>query len=190
MKLAAAEGRGKEKIIRISKDEKNRILSSIALANSSANDKDEIVMKPFRLCAFIPVRLPIAVALVVGPPTLPATMAVHWLNQSWTAGYNYCNKNSSSTFTNEDMAKGYFAAVSSSMSVAYILRKITNSRSSKMATGRTLLLMNVLVNGTANATANFMNAYFMRKAEAKNGIDMFADKTLQKKVGVSRLAAE
>ena len=165
--MANTHGTGSKKSIMITSTEREEILHSIALANSSANDKDQIISRPFRMCAIIPVTFPICVYLVCGKPTFGATIAVHWINQSWNAGFNYGNKNSSSTFTNEDLAVGYAAAVTSSISVALLLGKLAALSGGKNVTGRKLLAMNLAVNGTANAIANFCNSYFMRKAEAK-----------------------
>jgi hypothetical protein len=80
------------------------------------------------------------------------------------AGLNYANKNPSCTFTNEELAKGYFAAVGSSLIVAVTLRKMT-ANLSKGATGTKLLLLNTLVAGIASGSASFCNTTLMRQKE-------------------------
>jgi hypothetical protein len=59
----------------------------------------------------------------------------------------------------------------------------------KTATGKKLLLLNCLVGSTAGACASFCNTYFMRKAEMSKGIDVFEDKMLTKKIGISKMCA-
>lgn len=77
---------------------------------------------------------------------------------------NYGNRNSSSTYTNKDLAIGYSAAILSSVGLALFLRKAT-SKVTKTLTGSRLILMNSFVNLVANAAANFLNTYCMRRSE-------------------------
>ena len=83
----------------ITQAEKDKLLEGMALAASNANDKDELVVKPFRMSGFVPVNVPILAGLVVAPPTMFWTILLHVLNQSYNAGLNYGNKNSSSSYT-------------------------------------------------------------------------------------------
>ena len=71
--------------------------------------------------------------------------------------------------TNTDLLGGYIAAISSSVSVAILLRKLTEGMT-KTASGRKLLLLNTFVGGSAGACASFCNTFFMRKAEMDKGI--------------------
>lgn len=80
------------------------------------------------------------------------------------AGLNYANKNPTCTFSNEDLAIGYGAAISSSIVVAFALRKMTAGML-KGATGGKLLLLNTFVGATASASASFCNTSCMRRAE-------------------------
>ena len=136
----------------------------MALANANANDKDELVPKPFRMSGFVPVNVPILIGFIAAPPTMKWTIALHVMNQSYNAGLNYGNKNSSSTYTYNDLVMGYTGAVGSSVSVAVLLRLLT-ANLSKGAKGPRLLLLNTIVNGTAGACASFCNTYMMRRAE-------------------------
>ena len=117
------------------------------------------------------------------------TIFFQWLNQSYNAGLNFGNKNSSCAYTNLDMGKGYVCAVSSALTVAVGLRKLTGGMT-KTATGAKLLLLNTLVGGLAGGTASFCNTYCMRMAETEKGIDVFSDEQLQNKAGVSKIAAQ
>lgn len=98
--MAQTEGQGPEKSIMITPAEKEKLLLGMALAASNCNDKDEIVPKPFRLSGFLPTNVPILLGMVVAPPTMFNTIMLHWVNQSYNAGLNYGNKNSSTNYTN------------------------------------------------------------------------------------------
>lgn len=80
------------------------------------------------------------------------------------AGLNYANKNASSKFTNQDLAKGYVAAVSTSIVVAMFLRKCT-ANITKNAKGTKLLMLNAMVGAAASASAAYCNTTLMRQAE-------------------------
>lgn len=80
------------------------------------------------------------------------------------AGLNYANKNPNSTFSNEELMKGYSASVSSSLLVAITLRKLTQNLT-RTATGTKLILLNTLVGSLASASAGFCNTTLMRKPE-------------------------
>ena len=86
------------------------------------------------------------------------------------------------------MLKGYMSAVGSALTVAVFLRKMTSGLSAG-SSGKKLLLLNTMVGGVAGACASFCNTYCMRMAETEKGIDVYTDEKLEKKAGVSKLAA-
>jgi len=110
------------------------------------------------------------------------------LNQSYNAGLNFGNKNSTCTYTNTDLAQGYLAAVSSSIFVGVTLRKLTAGLT-KTATGKRLLLLNTLVGCTAGACASFCNTSCMRRAEVDKGISVYQNEDLDQHAGISKVAA-
>jgi len=79
---------------------------------------------------------------------------------------NYGNKNSSCAYTNQDLLKGYFAAVSSSLIVALSLRRMTAGIAAS-ATGVRLLLLNAGIGASAGACASYCNTSMMRMAEVE-----------------------
>ena len=87
-------------VIEVTQEEKQSILKGIELSNSSANDKGELVLKPFRMCGFVPINIPVLCGIVLSKPTMFNTIFFQWLNQSYNAGLNYGNKNSSCAYTN------------------------------------------------------------------------------------------
>lgn len=136
-------------------------MEGLALAQSSANDKDELVSRPFRMCGFVPMNVPILFGIVLAPPTLKFTALFQWLNQSYNAGLNFGNKNSSCNYTNSDLGIGYGAAVGSSLVVALSLRMMTAGMTAR-SKGLKLLMINTFVGGTAGGCASFCNTYAMR----------------------------
>ena len=67
-------------VIEVTQAEKDSILRGIELANSSANDKGELVVKPFRMCGFVPVNIPVLCGIVLSKPTMFNTIFFQWLN--------------------------------------------------------------------------------------------------------------
>lgn len=114
-------------------------------------------------------NVPILVGILLSRPTIFNTMFWQWVNQSYNAGLNFGNKNSTCNYTNADLGKGYVAAISSSITVAVTLRKMT-AKMTATATGKKLLLLNCLVGATAGGCASFCNTMCMRYAEIEKGI--------------------
>jgi len=157
--------------------------------NSSTNDIGEIVSRPFRMCGFVPMNIPILCGILLSAPTMGNTIFFQWVNQTYNAGLNYGNKNSTCEYTNSDLLKGYCAAIGSSITVASGLRKLT-ATATKTAKGKQLLLLNTLVGATAGGCASFCNTLCMRYAEIEKGIDVASDSECEKTVGVSKICAK
>lgn len=79
-----------------------------------------------RVSAFIPMNLPIFVGMILSPPSLKATVFWQWVNQTYNAGFNYGNRNASSTVTVAEMLHSYALALASSITAALSLRKMTS----------------------------------------------------------------
>ena len=184
-KMAGESADGK---IQITQKEKEAIFHGVKLMNSNTNDVGEIVMKPFRMCGFVPVNIPILCGILLSAPTMRNTIFFQWLNQSYNAGLNYGNKNSTCQYSNTDLLKGYCAAIGSSVGVAMFLRIVT-AGATKRATGTRLLALNALVGSTAGGCASFCNTMSMRYAEIEKGIEVCEDAELKKKIGISKVCA-
>ena len=141
-----------------------------------------------RMCSFVPVNIPILFGMLLSSPTPLNTIFWQVFNQSYNAGLNYGNRNASSPYTPSDLAKGYFAAVGSSITVALLLRKAFTNLTSK-ATGTRLTLLNAIVGATATGAASFLNTMCMRGSEMQRGIDCYADADLTEKIGTSKACA-
>jgi hypothetical protein len=69
------------------------------------------------------------------------------------------------------------------------MRKLT-ANMTKTATGKKLLLLNLLVGASASGSANFCNTLCMRYTEIAKGITVYTDDDLTKEAGVSSKCAE
>jgi len=76
-KMAEAAPDGK---IQITAQEKESILNGIKLMNANTNDMGELVLKPFRMCGFVPVNIPILCGILLSAPTMRNTIFFQWLN--------------------------------------------------------------------------------------------------------------
>ena len=157
--------------------------------NSCTNDVGDLVQRPWRMCGFLYFNIPIACGIMLAKPTIFNTIFFQFINQSYNAGLNFGNKNSTCEYSNMDLMKGYGAAVSSSIFIATLLRKIT-AGATKSARGSKLVLLNFLVGASASAAANFCNTFCMRYTEIDKGILVFQDEKLEKTIGVSKKCAE
>lgn len=79
--------------------------------------------------------------------------------------------------------------MSSSISIALLLRKATAGLT-KTATGGKLVFLNFVVGGGASACANFCNTLCMRYTEIEKGIEVYSDDKLSEPVGISKKCAE
>ncbi len=176
--------------LQLSASELKAIERALNLKNSAIlADSGEQIPRMMRMCAFVPMNIPILFGMLMAKPTVINTIFWQWFNQSFNAGLNYGNRNPSSTYTNKDLAVGYFAAVSSSIGVALLLRKMFSGVSSRMS-GSKLILINSFVSAVASGSANFMNTFSMRYKEVENGINVYADENLTQKVGISKVSAK
>ncbi len=62
-------------------------------------DSGEVVPWLARTSAFMPTNLPIIGAMMLAAPTPFNTIFWQWVNQTYNAGFNYGNRNASSTTT-------------------------------------------------------------------------------------------
>eukprot|EP00961_Rhodomonas_salina_P040368 542533-Rhodomonas_salina.1 len=89
----------------------------------------------FRVCAFAPANIPICAGMLMTPPTIFNVVFWQWVNQSYNAGFNYCNscgcsstssevicecagRNASSSMDNTKLAQVYFGATTVSVGTA------------------------------------------------------------------------
>jgi hypothetical protein len=175
--------------IQVTQQEKESILRGLELWNAHCNDKGELVTRVFRMCGFVPVNVPIIALMMLTKPTLGMTAFSQALNQSYNAGLNFGNKNSSCEYTNDDLLKGYAAALTSSVTISMMLRILFRPLT-KGASGNKLLVLNFIVSWGGSGSANFCNTLSMRYTEIKKGIAVYEDPDMTKQLGLSNVAAE
>jgi len=150
--------------IMVTPEERAKIVRGVELWNGHCNDRGELVPRLFRMCGFVPTNIPIIGFMMLAPPTMFITALSQGINQSYNAGMNFGNKNSSCEYTDFDLLRGYGVALSSSIGVGLFMRKLL-SPLAKGSTGNKALLLNSLVAVSGSASANFFNTLAMRYAE-------------------------
>ena len=125
-------------------EERAHIAKAVAIRNSTCNDGNEIVFKPWQLCGFTPMNIPIIAGMVLSSPTMFNTLLFGWMNQSYNAGMNFGNRNSTCVYGADDMMRGYCVAVGSALSVSFGIRKAT-ANLTKGATGTKVMILNTIV---------------------------------------------
>lgn len=74
------------------------------IINSAVSrDTGEEIPRMMRMCAFVPLNVPILFGMLIMPATTFNTVFWQWFNQSFNAGLNYGNRNASSTYTMKDL---------------------------------------------------------------------------------------
>lgn len=124
----------------------------------------EVIPPPFRMAAFVPVNF-VIVPLMMLPSTVtsvPRTIAIHWVNQSFNALVNYSNRGSDAQPMSE-ILKAYAAAVTVSLagalSATFALRRIGS------AGGTTATLIRATLPMAAVAASGSANVGLMRRNE-------------------------
>ena len=136
-------------------------------------DTNEIIPFYMRLSGFVVFNAPLVFAVMFTPNQTPLfNAAMQWINQTYNAGMNYGNRNASSEYTTTDLARGYSAAVVTSVGIALISRTLMAKQLSSLS-GPRLILTNAALNWLAAACAGFANCALMRQKELFEGIKVF-----------------
>lgn len=93
------------------------------------------------------------------------------VNQTYNAGMNYGNRNASSSYTINDLMRGYLGAVVTSMTIALVSRKMLAKRLADLS-GARLILAGAGLNYIAAALAGATNVTLMRFKELQEGINI------------------
>lgn len=124
-----------------------------------------------RLCALLPLNLPIFLGITFSAPTTFNTIFWQFVNQTYNAGLNYGQRNATSTYTTTDCLIGYGAALASAITASMSLRLLTNPLI-KTASGGKKAIINAIVGYVGCGCAGFANLYFMRQKELTSGISV------------------
>jgi hypothetical protein len=66
--------------ILISEQEKRDIMRGVELMNASTNDVGDLVFRPFRMCGFVPINIPVLCGIILSKPTMFNTILWQWVN--------------------------------------------------------------------------------------------------------------
>mmetsp|Transcript_22200 Transcript_22200/g.25018 ORF Transcript_22200/g.25018 Transcript_22200/m.25018 type:complete len:327 (+) Transcript_22200:57-1037(+) len=136
-------------------------------------DTGEKVFVLCRMWAFVPANIPIMYMVVFSPKTPFWLIFGQWINQSYNAGFNYCNAPLSVQSDNATLFKSYLMASGSSAGIAYSLNNMV-----KYATAlgpAAYRFASSLIPYTAVAGANMVNLFVLRRQEMYVGLDVFDD---------------
>ena len=134
-------------------------------------DTGDFIPWACRISSFLPMNMPIVFGFILARPTPFNTVFWQWINQTYNATLNYGNRNASSLYTHEDIAKSYLVAATSSIVVALGIRKVLSGYT-KHLTGSKLTMANTFSSFWACSFAGYMNGFFMRRTELEKGIDV------------------
>ncbi|KAF4659440.1 Brefeldin A-inhibited guanine nucleotide-exchange protein 1 [Perkinsus chesapeaki] len=137
------------------------------------------VIPPYgRMASFVPVNVPIVLGMLTMNST-PAIVFWQWVNQSYNAVFNYCNR-SGVEMDSREQAISYALATGSSCAMALLLKRFQPESLKKVPW--VLPYISVATGGTANL-------YFTRRPELQNGTPLL-DPFTNEQLGVSRKAGE
>eukprot|EP00824_Muranothrix_gubernata_P012053 TRINITY_DN257_c0_g1_i1.p1 TRINITY_DN257_c0_g1~~TRINITY_DN257_c0_g1_i1.p1 ORF type:complete len:355 (+),score=35.54 TRINITY_DN257_c0_g1_i1:62-1066(+) len=126
----------------------------------------------FRMSWFLPANLPTIVCMLIFQKHYWQVLFFQWLNQTYNAGWNFCNRSASAPFTNRELGMAYGTAVTSSMSVALGARYISNKFFGGIKNPVKNILLNTIVAALAMSVAGSLNILMIRQNELKYGIDV------------------
>jgi tricarboxylate carrier len=131
-------------------------------------DLDEKVPAPFRMSNFVFMNVPVSAGMLMAPATPFNTLFFQWLNQSYNAGMNYCNRNATVPTDMKSLAVSYVAATSVAGGTAMGLNTLL-ARATGLTAGARAALQRV-VPFTAVACAGAFNVLAMRYREGIEGV--------------------
>mmetsp|Transcript_3833 Transcript_3833/g.3574 ORF Transcript_3833/g.3574 Transcript_3833/m.3574 type:complete len:294 (-) Transcript_3833:119-1000(-) len=169
-KKKAQESNGQPILYKSQKIKEIRRAQSI-VDSSYHPDTGEIVPRMLRLCSYAPASIPVMFGMLLSQPTTFNIILWQWLNQTYSAGVNYSNRNASSTLTTKDISTAYVAAVSTSVGIGLGVKALLNPIAKKLH-GPSKIFINVLISLSAIGSAGFLNLLIMRSKEIQNGISL------------------
>ncbi|CAI2374405.1 unnamed protein product [Moneuplotes crassus] len=166
----AKELNGSEILYSPEKIKEIRIAQSIV--NSSFHpETGEIVPRFFRLCSYASVSVPVIFGMLLCKPTTLNIIFWQWLNQTYSAGMNFANRNASSTLTTKEILTAYGVAVSTSIGIGLGVKALLNPLAKNLK-GPSQIFINFLITLSAVGSAGFLNLLIMRSKEIKDGISL------------------
>jgi F0F1-type ATP synthase membrane subunit c/vacuolar-type H+-ATPase subunit K len=132
-------------------------------------DTKEYVPRFMRLCSYSSVSIPVLFGMILSKPTTFNIVFWQCMNQTYSAGMNYANRNALSSLDTKGILMAYSAAVSTSIGIGLGFRKLL-APISKNLKGPSQLFVNFFISLAAVGSAGFLNLLIMRSNEIKEGI--------------------
>jgi len=136
-------------------------------------ESTEVIPPPFRMSGYVPFNGPICVFMVTTFST-PGLLFWAWCNQSQNALVNYFNRNADSTMTNETLIKSYATAVTTALSVGFVMSTLIKKRCSPEKAAKLLKF----VAFPSSVLASSLNCYIVRSPEIESGVPLLHPDTL------------
>eukprot|EP00742_Colponemidia_sp_Colp-10_P004196 GILJ01004475.1.p1 GENE.GILJ01004475.1~~GILJ01004475.1.p1 ORF type:complete len:341 (+),score=51.32 GILJ01004475.1:44-1024(+) len=133
-------------------------------------DTGELIPRMFRMSAFVPINIPIALGMITSAPTLTNIIFWQWVNQTYNSAVNYANRNASTSMSDTQRTVSYLAASITSVAVAVGLNRVSDNARFKSQLLKTA--MKTVAPYTAVASAGALNVLLMRYSEATQGVDV------------------
>lgn len=140
-----------------------------AVKSSINHETHKILPKPLRMCAFVPVNIPIAFGLICLPATRFNIFFFNFVNQSYNALMNYANGSGTDDST-KFILMSYSLALVSSIGTGMYLKRLF---SKKQNMG---LIKEGILRVLPSSIAGFLNAFFMRSDYMTKGITLKDEK--------------
>ncbi|KAL8425674.1 hypothetical protein Efla_003994 [Eimeria flavescens] len=179
-RLAALADAGDWKALRAEGVTEKKLQEAFLMRDGCINPSTGEPVPPYlRLAAVAPLNVPICAGLLLTAPTVLNSVFWQWINQTYSAAFNYAQGNHPQTEKEKaeqraNLIKGYRQAVAVVVSVGLAVGLNTWLRRLK-ANPVVLKILQGTVPFTAVAGANVANIYCMRGHECINGIQVFTE---------------
>lgn len=136
-----------------------------AIKSSTNSETGKILPKVLRMCAFLPVNVPILFGMVCLPANRFNIALFNFTNQSYNAGMNYSNGSGTDDST-KFLLMSYTLAVVSSIGTGILMKRLFSSKKNLSVLGEGMIRI------LPSSIAGFLNAFFMRSDYITKGINV------------------
>lgn len=158
---------------KLSPDENARLWDVKTLVDSAVHpDTGEIIPHPFRMSGYVPFNGPICVAMVVSSSTF-GLLFWAWMNQSQNALVNFYNRNATSPMTNETLMRSYGTAVTTALSVGFVLSTAIKKKCDPARAAQLLKF----VAFPSSVLASSLNCYIVQSPGIESGVPLLDPST-------------
>ena len=173
----------------LTKAQVKEIIKADSIVRSAIHpDSGDLIPRYMRFTAYLYANIPINFGMLLTAPTTFNIVLWQWINQTYYVGVNYSNRNASSKFTNQDLAKAYFIAWAASIGVGLGIKNLIGPFEYLFKGSKAFFFM-FTISFIANSAANGTNLLVIRNKEFREGIPVLTkdgeEVGISKKVGRS-----